>query len=229
VEREGHIFDIRNSFSGFFLFCLSTAWFIDSLQVVGAPEISPPPPDSLQVDYSYEPPLLTWQNPAGDHDFITVYGGQHPDFVPHLGSRIAFVAGTSYQDLLRPGWGMYYKITAIDSADGAWYESALGGNVIVTAVEENNDILVDATRLMQNYPNPFNPTTSIIFALVDPGHVKLTIFNAAGMRVAALLDEHRGAGEHTVTFNASGLASGIYFYRLKVPGSVLTRKMVLLR
>ena len=120
-------------------------------------------------------------------------------------------------------------ITAVKQYGDVWHESLPTGPVTVTDVEEDTDITPDATVLMQNYPNPFNPVTSIRFLLADDGHVSLTVYNAAGMRIATLMDEHRKAGEHTISFNANGLTSGVYFYRLKTPSEMQTRKMVLIR
>jgi hypothetical protein len=69
--------------------------------------------------------------------------------------------------------------------------------------------------LFQNYPNPFNPTTTLSFAIGHSSFVNLKVYNMLGQEVAALLDkEEMDAGEHEVTFDAHGLSSGVYFYRL---------------
>jgi subtilisin family serine protease len=85
------------------------------------------------------------------------------------------------------------------------------------------------TSLAQNYPNPFNPRTTIAYTLAKEGHANLEIFDAAGHRVATLVDGVVGAGKHTVDFDASSLSSGIYFYRLAAEGVVQQKKMVLLK
>lgn len=69
--------------------------------------------------------------------------------------------------------------------------------------------------LHQNYPNPFNPVTHIQFDLPEEAHVTLTVFDVLGQVVATLVNDLRIAGHHTLTFNANGLASGTYFYRLR--------------
>lgn len=84
-------------------------------------------------------------------------------------------------------------------------------------------------ELYQNYPNPFNPSTKIGFALPKDARVKLEVFNALGERIAVLKDEYMRAGVHTVEFNARGLASGVYFYRLTADDFVATKKMLLIK
>jgi hypothetical protein len=69
---------------------------------------------------------------------------------------------------------------------------------------------------MQNYPNPFNPTTDIDFQVAASGEVRLSVCDLAGREVAILVDERKGPGSYHVTFDASGLASGVYLYRLQV-------------
>ncbi len=84
--------------------------------------------------------------------------------------------------------------------------------------------------LHQNYPNPFNPTTNIQFDLAKAANVSLTVFDVTGRQVAMLLDnENLGAGVHTLNFDATGLSSGVYFSRLDMGGTSMTRKMVLLK
>ncbi|MCH7860051.1 MAG: S8 family serine peptidase, partial [Candidatus Marinimicrobia bacterium] len=88
---------------------------------------------------------------------------------------------------------------------------------------------IQSFALMQNYPNPFNLTTVIEYHLPREGDVSLTVYNIRGQVVRRLLKEHRSAGIHTFTLNVSGLASGIYIYRLEATGFSRARKMVLLK
>jgi hypothetical protein len=83
--------------------------------------------------------------------------------------------------------------------------------------------------LLQNYPNPFNPQTTIEFVMPAAGHVTLDVYNVNGERVATVVDGVRNAGRNTVPFNAEGLASGVYFYRLRGNGFSEMKKMVLLK
>jgi hypothetical protein len=83
--------------------------------------------------------------------------------------------------------------------------------------------------LGQNYPNPFNPITVIPFELTAGSAVRLSVFDVTGRRVALLADGNYAAGSHSVVFNASDLASGVYIIRLEAGGSVALGKMMLVR
>ncbi len=84
-------------------------------------------------------------------------------------------------------------------------------------------------KLYQNYPNPFNPETIIDFELSEAGDVRLQVFDAAGRRITELLNEQKAAGRHEVTFDASGLASGVYVYRLSAAGIHIEKQMTLIK
>ncbi len=92
-------------------------------------------------------------------------------------------------------------------------------------------------RLEQNYPNPFNPTTTIRFRIANvelrneqwKPMIALKVFDLLGTEVATLVNSQLDAGEHSVSFNAEGLSSGIYFYRLYTPTFTQTKSMVLLK
>jgi len=83
--------------------------------------------------------------------------------------------------------------------------------------------------LAQNYPNPFNPSTTIEFALPHAGFVTLRVYNALGEEVAALVAGDHAPGTFKATWDASGQASGVYFYRLTAGEYVQTKKMVLMK
>ncbi len=86
-----------------------------------------------------------------------------------------------------------------------------------------------AVRLDQNYPNPFNPATVIRFQLPETSDVTLEVFNMLGQRVSLLADGRMTAGEHEVSWDATGMASGLYLYRLTSSDVSLTRRMMLVK
>jgi hypothetical protein len=84
-------------------------------------------------------------------------------------------------------------------------------------------------KLEQNFPNPFNPSTKISFALPNAGYTKLTIYNALGVEVKTLISETKAAGNHSVSFNAGDLSSGMYFYEISSGDFKSTKKMMLVK
>jgi len=92
------------------------------------------------------------------------------------------------------------------------------------------EITPDDFKLNQNYPNPFNPSTIISWQLPVNSDIELSIYNIIGERVATLVSEKQSAGHHLIEWNASGLASGVYFYRLETSKNfVKTKKLVLIK
>jgi hypothetical protein len=85
------------------------------------------------------------------------------------------------------------------------------------------------TRLDQNYPNPFNPSTVISYHLASATHVRLDVFDLMGRHIATLVDAHQPEGTHRLLFQAEGLSSGVYLYRLQTPDAIFTRTMMLIR
>ncbi|HSD63359.1 MAG TPA: T9SS type A sorting domain-containing protein [Ignavibacteriaceae bacterium] len=84
-------------------------------------------------------------------------------------------------------------------------------------------------KLYQNYPNPFNPVTTIRYQLPQGGFVTVEIFDILGQRIKTLLNIFQKADRYEVEFNGSGLASGIYIYRMKVNDFIASKKMVLIK
>jgi len=111
----------------------------------------------------------------------------------------------------------------------------VSGNIsVVTGVEDINSKIPDNYELSQNYPNPFNPSTTINFALKTTSQVSINIYNNLGQRVANLVNGSFSAGFKSIQYNASNLASGIYFYRIiatGIDGSQFqqSKKMILMK
>ena len=95
-------------------------------------------------------------------------------------------------------------------------------------VEVNSAVAIDFS-LSQNYPNPFNPSTTINYSIPNASRVTLTVYDVTGRQVATLVDEVKEAGKYSHNFNASGLASGVYYYKVVAGKFTESRKMLLVK
>ena len=98
-----------------------------------------------------------------------------------------------------------------------------------TDISYNKDILPGVFSLSQNYPNPFNANTTIEFRLNKPHYVKLSVYDLLGRENQVLMAKEKQAGSYRVTFDASGLSSGVYFYRLQAGDISETQRMIILK
>ncbi len=122
------------------------------------------------------------------------------------------------------GWGVYnlYCEPEVTQVSG------------VTALEAASSPIVETLTLLGNYPNPFNPGTVIKYRIGQPARVKLVIFDNLGREIRTLVDEQQSVGTHQIRWNGKNaqnksVASGIYYYRLRVRETVKTGKMLLLK
>lgn len=99
---------------------------------------------------------------------------------------------------------------------------------LVTSKDEG-DTVPASYKLGQNYPNPFNPTTTISYEIAEAGIVELEVFDMLGRKVTEVVNQRQASGSYTVDFDANNLSSGLYLYRLRANGKVLTKKMTLIK
>ncbi len=157
-----------------------------------------------------------------------------PAFTPKNGMVIPFDWDLTDED--RPNQ-MGSNFLRFGPNSGLWRDSngfGLRGVILgptVTAVREQpqEPSLPQRFTLAQNYPNPFNPITTIEFTLKQSGRTRLQVFNMAGQMVVTLLDEDLPAGYYRCHWNAAGLPSGTYVYRLEANGQMQTNKAVLMK
>lgn len=97
-----------------------------------------------------------------------------------------------------------------------------------TGIAEEN-LIPRENKLFENYPNPFNPTTQIKYSIKENGIVTLKVYDVLGNEVAVLVNEEKQAGTYDISFNASAIASGIYFYRMTAGNFQQTKKMLLIK
>ena len=133
-------------------------------------------------------------------------------------------------ELPRYGWiydiGYDNDFIYVTTDNGLWKRSLQD----LTAIEKGRESLPDRVFLSQNYPNPFNPVTTIRYALTVTSNVELSIFNLLGQKVATLVSAKQPAGSYSMQWNASGMPSGVYLYRMQTDdGFSQTQKLVLIR
>jgi photosystem II stability/assembly factor-like uncharacterized protein len=102
-----------------------------------------------------------------------------------------------------------------------------GGSIV--SIQKIDNIIPQSYSLEQNYPNPFNPSTTINYSLPKNSKVTLKIYNSLGQEVRTLVDQIQTAGKYSVTFDASHIASGVYFYQFRTDNFVDVKKMVLIK
>ncbi|MCS6988234.1 MAG: T9SS type A sorting domain-containing protein [Chloroherpetonaceae bacterium] len=157
--------------------------------------------------------------------FGTLLLNQSPNGIRRLelldlnGNRLAFATSAN---------GVWGTVNTVNPSGGATQPLVIDFSNFLSA-PAGNESKPNVYRLAQNYPNPFNPTTVIAYQLPVASDVKLEVFDVLGRKVATLVDAKQAAGEYSVSFNAEGLASGVYFYRLQAKDFVQTKKMMLVR
>ncbi len=109
-----------------------------------------------------------------------------------------------------------------------WLVNVYGTTSPATAVKEE-PVLPKKFALNQNYPNPFNPSTTISFSLAKSGYTNLTVYNLLGQKIATLINQNMMSGFHSLSFNASTLNSGVYFYKLTSGNQSAVKKFILMK
>jgi hypothetical protein len=149
-----------------------------------------------------------------------------------------YQGGYSHADSIRQGQGYWVKVAAggqlvLSSAGNTPSSSRIRmedrGENPPSPPEGLTSALPGAYSLGQNYPNPFNPGTTIRYSLPVSEHVKLSIYNILGQEVATLVNESQDAGYKSVSFDARGLPSGMYSYKLTAGTFTNVKKLLLVR
>jgi len=205
---------------------------------------APPPPDEFTVVTGDEHISLSWLNNA---ESWTNFGGYKIYRTSDLSTKFDLIFSCGYgtgnpvvnmydDTETTHGVNYYYSITSFDDgttsdeileSGPSYTQTFLAGQL--TSLQDEPNGLPDTYQLFQNYPNPFNPITKINYELPNTNYVDLSIYNALGQRVVTLVAKSQPAGRYSVDWDASGYASGVYYYRLKAEEYVGVKKMILLR
>jgi len=170
-------------------------------------------------------PLLVWRSSA----LATSYRVQVSDSRTFVGFAVdSVVADTSLQlNPLAANGQYYWRASATNSIGASDYSAMVGFTTgdLVSGIESTG-AMPSEFSLEQNYPNPFNPTTSFEFQVSSFEFVSLKVLDVLGREVATLVQGNRQPARYRVRWSASGLPSGVYFYRLSAGSFVDTKKMV---
>jgi hypothetical protein len=180
----------------------------------------------------------TTANKSGVGAQIEVYAG-----TLRMMREVSTAVGYRSQNMMTAHFGLG-TATTVDSIVVRWPDTSAARrrsvmrNVTVNrritiaqppVVSVGEEVIPLTYWLEQNYPNPFNPSTRISFSVRGSGFVSLKVYDVLGREVRTLVNEDLQPGSYEVTFNADGLASGVYLYRLRAGTFTQTKRMVLLR
>ncbi len=173
---------------------------------------------------------LTWETPAPEVDDCAPLEG----FLVYrnmegVGDAVPYVE--YYDDMREMPHGLYsYQVTALYSTGESAPTPAIEVNWDGSyAVDEDEAIIPTEWALESPYPNPFNPMASVRFGLPETAHVKAVVFNVLGQKVATLMDQPMQAGYHTMRFDGSDLASGMYFLTFQAGPMQETTRLILMK
>ena len=163
-----------------------------------------------------------------DYDQLSIYDGEDKNAPQVSGSPFT---GTTLPPEI--------QATNASGALTFYFESNIVYNAAGWEAEVFTDAISDVNKtplqsitdfvLLGNYPNPFNPVTAISYQIAAASRVNLAVYNALGQRVRTLIDRQQEKGEYSVSFDASALSSGVYYYKLTAGSFVQTQKMLLLK
>lgn len=161
------------------------------------------------------------------------------------GNNLWYLRGTSIYKSTNGGdnWILDYSTTYTqldidfpDSINGCLLGWSVGNGGSISKMTEapvgissSNNGIPNEYTLEQNYPNPFNPVTTINYSIPKACHVQITLYDVTGKKITGIVDEYKPAGTYSINFDASHLASGMYFYRIEAGDFAAVKKMMLVK
>ena len=199
----------------------------------GIPRLSSPADNAVDVML---PLVLQWEA-ADNADEYSVQVAEDTGF-SNVVAQADSIPETSFElSELEFSTTYYWRVRSHGGGTESDWSNIRSFTVVTATSYQSEAGIPRSTTLRQNYPNPFNPTTSISYDLAESGKIRLEIFDLTGRQVSLLIDKQMPAGRHQVYFDASGLSSGVYIYRLHVQNSAgneansyeFTRKLTVIK
>ncbi len=197
-------------------------------------EIAPSEPGELNANQVGSWAYLDWLPvPEPDLAFYRIYRGNGPNPLLHLFSLVGTATTTEFTDEnYNPGANHHYRVVAVDDNGNASVPSTIVGPIHNPTGTPT--VAPQALALQSPYPNPFNGTTSLRVGLPEQSDLRVDVFDVAGRKVYSETRRNLQRGWHDLEFAGRNsrdarLASGVYFYRVRAAGTVLTRKLVISR
>lgn len=176
----------------------------------------------------YEEDWPDYITPEGGSSFVLHYGATGSSVYAGAGFKGMFPGGTQAGAIVYVGFP--FETIATKANRDTLMRRVYQYFDVPTGVEEiASDRIPEQSQLMQNFPNPFNPTTKLSFVVGHSSLVSLKVFDVLGREVASLVSEELKPGTYQKTFDATGISSGVYYYRLEAGSFSQTKKMLLLK
>jgi hypothetical protein len=174
----------------------------------------------------------TWSTLSGQYTFLGRYAPDFQSFKPIYGGiqptwvhEIMDISNFAHQTFK---FRYLFKSDDLIFMDGWYIDNIKISTFGITDVEDYAQLPTEFS-LSQNYPNPFNPSTKIKYSIPTQSKVVIKVHDILGNEVATLMDEEKSVGTYELTWNASNLSSGIYFYQLRAGDFIQMKKMILLK
>lgn len=151
----------------------------------------------------------------------------------HNGWNSSFIGNPSYTSVAKGD--SFHVVVGVLGYTHSYYklcprkDDDISGYVSVVGVENEINNAPNKFIVEQNYPNPFNPSTIISYSIPEAGLVSVKVYNLLGQEIATLINQMQSAGNYKVSFNATGLSSGVYFYSVKSDNYSVVKKMILMK
>ncbi len=168
--------------------------------------------------------VITWRYKYGQRDGAGVFTG-----FTEPGSGLGATPGRNRAHWIQPNPDGTWPASVDLTHDFQPSSEPLPFNENTVAVEQIGSDLPESVTLLSNYPNPFNESTTFDYTVTAKTQVTIGVYNVIGQHVATVVDAVQPAGTYRATFDAKGLASGTYFYRLEADGKVISKPMILVR